>query len=80
MFEMKYYRRLVCITYRKEMKKECVRHLVRSLVGLHISLLTFVKRPKLKWHEHVIPDGLPKIVLQDIGRKKESGQAKETLA
>lgn len=73
MFEMKYYRRLVCISYRKEMKNECVRHLVRSLVGLHVSLLTVVKRPKLKWHEHVISDGLPKTVLQDIGRKQGSG-------
>ena len=53
-FEMKCFRRLLCIPHTKQVTKEYVRH-VESLAGKHTLLLSTVKRRKLSlfWPHHL---------------------------
>ena len=63
--EMRFYRRLLGITYRDHITNDEVRRRISQAIGPYIDLLTIVKTRKLKWYGHVTRScGLAKTILQ----------------
>ena len=73
--EMKFYRRILNIRYQDHVTNDEVRNKITAVVGPLETLLSTVKRRKLRWFGHVVrSNGLAKTVLQGTvqgGRKRE---------
>ena len=72
--EMRYFRRLLGISYRDHVTNEEVRNRIRQAIGPYEDLLTTVKKRKLRWHGLITRStGLAKVILQGTvqgGRRK----------
>ena len=63
--EMRYYRKILRISYKDHVTNEEVCAKIQRVIGLHEDLLTIVKRRKLQWHGHVSrSSGVAKNILQ----------------
>ena len=63
--EMRYYRKILHISYKDHVTNEEVRAKIQQAIGPYEDLLTIVKRCKLQWHGHVSSSsGLAKTILQ----------------
>ena len=51
--EMRYYRKILLISYKDHVTNEEARAKIQQAVGLHEDPLTIVKRHKLQWYGHV---------------------------
>ena len=58
--EMRYYRKILCISYKDHVTNEEVQDKILQAIGPHEDLLTIVKRCKLQWYGH----GMAKTILQ----------------
>ena len=77
--EMRYYRKILHISYKDHVTIEEVRAKIQQAAGPHEDLLTIVKRRKLQWYGHVSrSSGLAKTILQGTvkGGRRQSGQTK----
>ena len=78
--EMRYYRRLLNISYKDHTMNEEVRKRIQNAIGVHDDLLTMLKKRKLRWYGHIsIFSGMVKTILQGTvkgarrrGRQKKS--------
>ena len=72
--EMRFYRKILHISYKDHVTNEEVRAKIQQAIGPHKDLLTIVKRRKLQWNGHVSrSSGLAKTILQGTvrgGRRK----------
>ena len=67
--EMKFFRRLLNISYRDRITNEVVRNRIRQAIGPYQDLLSELKKRKLKWYGHVSrSQGLAKTFLQGTVR------------
>ena len=63
--EMRYYRRLLNISYKDHVMNKEVRNRIQDAIGMHGDLLTMVKKRKLRWYGHISrPSGMTKTILQ----------------
>ncbi|KAG6940660.1 hypothetical protein G0U57_014008, partial [Chelydra serpentina] len=63
--EMRYFRKILGISYFDHVTNEEIRNIITQCTGLYEDLLTTVKKCKLKWYGHVTrSSGLSTIVLQ----------------
>ena len=72
-------RKILCISYKDHVINEEVCAKIQQAIGPHEDLLTIVKRPKLKWYEHVSrSSGLAKPILQGTvkGGRRQGRQKK----
>ncbi|KAK3888946.1 hypothetical protein Pcinc_007014 [Petrolisthes cinctipes] len=73
--EMRYYRRILGMSYMDHITNEEVQRKIRQHVGQYEELLTTVKRRKLQWYSHTTRShGLAKTILQGTvrrGRRRE---------
>ena len=77
--EMRYYRKVLHISYKDHVTNEEVRAEIQQAIGPHEDLLTIVKRRKLQWSGHVSrSSGLAKTILQGTvkGGRRQGGQRK----
>ena len=77
--KMRWYRKILRISYKDHFTKEEVRTKIQQAIGPHEDLLTIVKRRKLQWHGHVFrSSGLAKTILQGTvkGGKRQDRQRK----
>ena len=77
--EMRYYRKIVHISYKDHVTKEEVRAKIQQATGPHEDLLTIVKKRKLQWYGHVSrSSGLAKTILQGTvkGGRRQGRQRK----
>ena len=51
--EMRYYLKILCISYKDHVTNEQVRAKIQQAIRPHEDLLTIVKRHKLQWYGHV---------------------------
>ena len=79
--EMRWYRKILRISYKDHVTNEEVRAKIQQAIGLHGDLLTTVKRRKLQWYGHVSrSSGLAKTILQGTvkwGRRQ--GRQRKTM-
>ena len=78
-FEMRYYRRLLTISYKGHVTNEEVRRKIQVAIGEYDEILTLVKKRKLRWFGHVSrSSGLAKTILQGTvkGKRKRGRQKK----
>ena len=65
--EMRFYRKILHISYKDHVTNEEVCAKIQQTIGPHEDLLTIVKRHKLQWYGHVSHlSGLAKTILQGI--------------
>ena len=63
--EIRYYRKILCISYKDHVTNEEARAKIQQAIGPHEDLLTIVKRRRLQWYGHVSrSSGLAKSTLQ----------------
>ena len=63
--EMRCYRRLLNISYKDHVTNEEVRNRIQNATGVHDSLLTMVKKRKLRWYGHISrSSSMAKTILQ----------------
>ena len=77
--EMRFYRKILRISYKDHVTNEEVRAKIQQAIGLHKDLLTIVQRRKLQWYGHVSrSSGLAKIILQGTmkGGRRQGRQRK----
>ena len=77
--EMRYYRKVLHISYKDHVTNEKVRAKIQQVIGPHEDLLTIVQRRKLQWYGHVSrSSGLAKTILQGTvkGGRRQGGQRK----
>ena len=77
--EMRYYRRILCISYKDLFTNEEVHANIQQVIGPHKDLLTIIKRRKLQWYGHVSrSSGLAKTILQGTmkGGRRQGRQRK----
>ena len=77
--EMRYYRKILHISYKDHVTNEEVRAKIQQAIGPHEDLLTIVKRCKLQWYGHVSrSSGLAKTILQGTvkGGRRQGRQRK----
>ena len=77
--EMRYYHKILHISYKDHVTNEEVRAKNQQAIGPHENLLTIVKRRKLQWYGHVSRSaGLAKTILQGTvkGGKRQDGHRK----
>ena len=77
--EMRYYRKILQISYKDHVTNEEVRAKIQQAIGPHEDLTTIVKRQKLQWYGHVSrSSGLAKTILQGTvkGGRRQGGQRK----
>ena len=77
--EMRCFRRILNISYKDHITNEEVRSQVRALIGPYESLLTTVRKRKLRWYGHVSrSSGLAKTILQGTvnGARRRGRQKK----
>ena len=70
--EMRYFRKLLGISYRDHITNEEVKARIGNAIGPYEDLLTTVKRRKLKWFGHVArSSGLAKTILQGTFKEED---------
>ena len=77
--EMRFYRRILRISYKDHVTNEEVRAKIQQVIGPHEDLMTTVKRRKLPWYGHVSrSSGLAKTILQGTvkGGRRQGRQRK----
>ena len=77
--EMRFYRKILHISYKDNVTNEAVRAKIQQAIVPHEDLLTIVKRRKLHWYGHVSPSsGLAKTILQGAvkGGRRQGRQRK----
>ena len=77
--EMRFYRKILRISYNDHVTNEEVRAKIQQAIGPHEDLLTTVNRRRLQWHGHVSrSSGLAKTILQGTvkGRRRQGRQRK----
>ena len=77
--EMRWYCKILHISYKDYVTNEEVCAKIQQAVGPHKDLLTIVKRHKLQWYGHVSrSSGLAKTILQGTvkGGRRQGGQRK----
>ena len=77
--EMKYYRKILRISYKNHVTNEEVRAKIQQAIGPHEDILTIVKRRKLQWYGHGFrSSGLAKTILQSTvkGGRRQGRQKK----
>ena len=77
--EMRYYRKLLRISYKDHVTNGEVRAKIQQAIGPHEDLLTIVKKRKLQWYGHISrPSGLAKAILQGTvkGGRRQGRQRK----
>ena len=78
--EMRFFRRLLDISYRDHVTNEEVRNRIRQAIGPYEDLLNTVKKRKLRWYGHKTRStGLAKMILQGTvqgGRRRGSRKAR----
>ena len=77
--EMRFYHKILHISYKDHVTNEEVRAKIQQAIGPHEDLLTIVKRRKLQWYGHVSRSlGLAKTILQGTvkGGRRQGGQKK----
>ena len=77
--DMKWYRKILRISYKDHVTDEEVRAKILQTIGLHEDLLTIVKRCKLQWYDYVsCSSGLAKTILQGTvkGGRRQGGQGR----
>ena len=75
---MRYYRRLLNISYKDHVTNEEVHRKIQAAIGEYNELLTLVKKRKLRWFGHVSrSSGLAKTILQGTvkGKRKKEKEA-----
>ena len=75
--KMRYYRKILRISYKDHVTNEEVGAKIQQAIGPHEDLLTTVKRHKLQWYGHVSrSSGLAKTTLQDTvkGERRQGKQ------
>ena len=71
--EMRCYRRLLGISYKDRITNEEVKNRVQQAIGPFESLLSSVKKRKLKWYGHTVrSSGLAKTILQGTVRGRRA--------
>ena len=77
--DMRWYRKILYISYKNHVTNEEVRAKIQQAIGPHEDLLTIVKRRKLQWYGHVSrSSGLAKTILQGTvkGGRRQGRQKK----
>ena len=77
--EMRYYLKILHISYKDHVTNEKVRAKIQQAIRPHADLLTIVKRRKLQWYGHVSrSSGLAKTTLQNTvkGGRRQGRQRK----
>ena len=77
--EMRYYRKILHISYKDHVTNEEVRAKIQQAIGPREDLLTTVKRRKMHWYGHVSrSSGLAKTILQGTvkGGRRQGRQRK----
>ena len=77
--EMRFYCKILCISYKDHVTNEEVRAKIQQAIRPHKDLLTIVKRCKLQWYGHVsFSSGLAKTILQGTveGGRRQGRQRK----
>ena len=77
--EMRYYCKILRISYKDHITNGEVRAKIHQAIGPHEDLLTIVKRRKLQWYVHVSrSSGLAKTILQSTvkGGRRQGRQRK----
>ena len=77
--EMKYYRKILRISYKHHVTNKEVRAKIQQAIGPHEDLLTTVKRRKLQWYGHIsCSSGLDKTISQGTvkGGRRQGSQLK----
>ena len=77
--EMRYFRKILRISYKDRVTNEEVRAKIQQAIGPHEDLLTIVKRRKLQWYGHVSrSSGLAETILQGTmkGGRRQGRQRK----
>ena len=77
--ELRYYRKMLRISYKDHVSNEEVRAKIQQAIGPHEDLLTIVKRRKLQWYGHVSRSpGLAKTISQGTlrGGRRQGRQRK----
>ena len=65
--QLKYYRRLLNISYKVRVTNEEVLGRIQNATGVHVDLLTTVKKAKLRWYGNISnSSGTAKTILQDF--------------
>ena len=80
--EMRWFRRLLGISYKDHITNEEVRSKITHQVSQYEDLLTTVKKRKMRWYGHVTrSNGLSKIILQGtVQGKRRRGRQKKKWA
>ena len=80
-FEMRYFRRLLNISYKDHVTNEEIRRKIQAVIGEYDDLLTLVKKRRLRWFGHVSrSSGLAKAILQGtVKGKRKKGQTEEVV-
>ena len=74
--EMRFYRKILHISYKDHVTKEEVRARIQQAIGPHDDLLTTVKRRRLQWYGHVSSSsGLAKTILARHSERMEEDKA-----
>ena len=76
---MRYYRKILCSSYKDHVTNEDVCVKIQQAIGPHEDDLTIVKRRKLQWYGHVSrSSSLAKTILQGTvkGGRRQGGQRK----
>ena len=77
--EMRYYRRLLNISYKDHVTNEEVRNRIQNAIGMHDNLINMVKKWKLRWYGHISRfSGMAKTTLQGTvkGARRRGRQKK----
>ena len=77
--DMRFYRKILHISYKDHVTNEKVRAKIQQAIGPHENLLTIMKRRKLQWYGHVSSSsGLVKTILQGTvkGGRRQGRQGK----
>ena len=77
--EMRWYRKILRISYKDHATNEEVRVKIQRAIGPHEDLMTIVKTRNLQWYEHVSPSsGLAKTILQGTVKEgRRQGRQRE---
>ena len=77
--EMRFYHKILCISYKDHVTNEEVHAKIQQAMGPHEDLLTILKSHKLQWYGHdSSSSGLAKTILQGTvkGGRRQGGQRK----
>ena len=80
-FEMRFYRRLLSISYKDHVTNGELRRKIQAAIGEYDELLTLIKKRKLRWFGHVPrSSGLAKTIIQGtVKGKKKKRQTEEEV-